>query len=368
MAELLRDDPLAAAARWSAEGKGVALALVVKTWGSSPRPVGSQLCVTADREMAGSVSGGCVEGAVVEEARDVLAGGPARVLEYGVTDEDAWAVGLACGGSVRIHLGRLEPEDLEALVDAVAARERVVLATDLSDGRRALFHETELGEPPVADGPEAAGAIPDGPAAASLELPLSEDPVVRHTARRAAGLDASTLATAAHDGREIFLRVYGPPHRLVVVGAVHIAQPLVRMAGEVGLDVVVVDPRRAFATEDRFPGVELVRGWPGEALTTLGLDRRTAVVTLAHDPKVDDPALTAALASPVFYVGALGSRRTHARRLERLAEAGVSQEALERLHAPVGLDIGARTPAEIAISILAEVVAARRSVPPPEGA
>jgi xanthine dehydrogenase accessory factor len=310
--------------------------------------------------MEGSVSGGCVEGAVVEESRHVLAGEAARVLEFGVTDEDAWAVGLACGGRVRIHVAGFPQGLVDVLVEAVTARRRAVLATDLTDGRQALLGEAALANGARSDGPpEAAG---DEACAGSGDKGLATDSAVLVAARAAAAEDRSRLARTT-DGGEVFLRVYGPSHRLVVVGAVHIAQPLARMAAEVGLDVVVVDPRRAFATEERFPGVSLVREWPEEALEDLAPGRRTAVVTLSHDPKVDDPALVAALASDAFYVGALGSRRTHARRMERLSEAGVSQQDLARIRAPVGLDIGARTPGEIALAILAEVVAARRKGP-----
>jgi xanthine dehydrogenase accessory factor len=186
-------------------------------------------------------------------------------------------------------------------------------------------------------------------------------PELLDAARDAAGNDAS--GTVEGPDGPVFLRVYAPPVRLVVVGAVHVAQHLASMARAAGLEVVVVDPRRAFATEERFPDVQLVHAWPGEALEALAPDRRTAVVTLTHDPKLDDPALERALESPAFYVGALGSRRTHARRLERLGAEGVGADALARIHGPVGLPIGARTPGEIAVSILAELVARLRERP-----
>jgi len=172
--------------------------------------------------------------------------------------------------------------------------------------------------------------------------------------------DLSGLIDEGEDGVRLFVQVHNPPLRLIVVGAVHIAQLLAPLAQQVGYAVTVVDPRTAFATEARFPGVPLVHAWPDEALTTLGLDARTAVVTLTHDPKIDDPALQVTLRSPVFYVGALGSRRTHARRLDRLRDQGFSEVELTRIRAPVGIDIGAETPAEIALSVIAEVVAARR--------
>ncbi len=161
-------------------------------------------------------------------------------------------------------------------------------------------------------------------------------------------------------GRPLFLHVFNPPPRMIVVGAVHVSQPLAVFATAAGFDVVIVDPRRAWADGERFPGVRILRDWPDDAMRILGVDRRTAVVALTHDPKIDDPALRAALDSPAFYIGALGSTRTHARRLQRLAEAGVDGEAAGRIRGPVGLDIGARTPEEIALSIMAEVVAARR--------
>lgn len=199
-----------------------------------------------------------------------------------------------------------------------------------------MLFPLEAGEPPVVDG-------------------LSVDEVLREAARRAAEDASSGIVERA--GGHVFLRVYAPPVRLVIVGAVHVAQALAAMARASGFHVVVVDPRRAFATDERFPGTRLVHAWPDEALADLTLDHRTAVVTLTHDPKLDDPALETALESPAFYVGALGSTRTHGRRLERLREAGVADPVLERIHGPVGLDIGARTPGEIAVSVLAEVVA-----------
>lgn len=226
----------------------------------------------------------------------------------------------------------MTPETLERLVEARARGEAVVLATRVSDGTQALL------APLDADG--------DGGG-----WPVS-------AAREALLADRSTMAETPEG--DVFLRVYNPPVRVVLVGAVHVAQPLTRMTADAGYAVSLVDPRRAFATEERFPGVHLVHAWPAEGIAELAPDHRTAIVTLSHDPKLDDPALVAALESPAFYVGALGSRRTHARRLERLADAGADAEARARIRAPVGLAIGARTPEEIAVSVLAEIVAALR--------
>ncbi|HSM92965.1 MAG TPA: XdhC family protein [Anaeromyxobacteraceae bacterium] len=284
------------AAAWCGAGQRVAIATVVSTWGSSPRPPGSQLAVSERGEMAGSVSGGCVEAAVVQDALGVLRSGAPRTLEFGVTAGRAWEVGLPCGGRIRVHVEPVELGTLRRLVSALAAREPAERLLDLGDGER-------------------------------------------------------------------FRVALEPPVRLVIVGAVHLAQPLARMACVAGYDVTVVDPRPAFASAERFPGVTLVRAWPAEALPRVGLDARTALVALSHDRRLDDPALEAALRSPAFYVGALGSRKTQAALRARLREAGLAEGDVGRLRGPVGLDLGARAPGEIAVEILAELVAALRQGP-----
>jgi xanthine dehydrogenase accessory factor len=306
---------------WHRQGKGAALATVIETWGSAPRPVGSQLVVSGEGEMEGSVSGGCVEGAVVIEAIDGLEGGEARVLEFGVADEQAFAVGLACGGRIRVlvePVGRVIPvEMLEALVDARANREQVAYVVNPDTGARRLV--TGKGDP--------------------LETEIAE-----RFRRDKSGFEG-----------DWFIGIHNPPLRMAIVGAVHIAQALVPMARLAGYDPVLIDPRPAFGAEARFPGETILEDWPDEALTGYGLDPRTAVVTLTHDPKLDDPAIRAALASDCFYLGCLGSTRTHAKRVERLTEAGFTEAQIARIHGPVGLDIGAEGPAEIALSIMAEI-------------
>ncbi len=310
---------------WHASGRGAVLATVIETWGSAPRQAGSQLAISGAGEMAGSVSGGCVEGAVVHEALDALAEGHPRVLSFGVADETAFEVGLACGGTIRVLVepvgtGAGMPESLlRDLVAARAARRPVAVVTDPQNWARHLAS------------PEDAALAP------------------RFRADRS-GLDEA--------GRMITL--HNPPLRLVVVGAVHIAQALLPMARLAGYDPHLVDPRAAFASEARFPGEAISLDWPDAALDAIGLDARTAVVTLTHDSKLDDPALVVALRSEAFYIGALGSTRTHAKRLERLRAAGVAEDALARLHAPVGLNIGARNPAEIAVATLAQITLALR--------
>ena len=318
---------------WHREGRGVALATVVETWGSAPRPVGSVLAVSGASEIVGSVSGGCVEGAVVAEALESLADGTIRNLHFGVSDDEAFAVGLACGGDIRISVAPVGIGDglpaaiIEGLVAARAAREGVVLASAEGTSDHRLLRPGEGGA--------LAGAVETG-----------------------LRTDRSGFTEA--DGRRWFLAVHNPPLRLVVVGGSHIAQPLTGMAVLAGYDVTLVDPRDAFATEERFPGLRILRSWPDEALRGHGLDPRVAVVTLTHDPKLDDPAILETLASEAFYLGCLGSAKTHAKRVRRLREQGIGEEAIARIHAPVGLGIGARTPSEIALSILAEITARLR--------
>ncbi|KUP92232.1 XdhC family protein [Tritonibacter horizontis] len=307
---------------WHRAGIGAVLATVVETWGSAPRRTGAQLVVGGDGRMEGSVSGGCVEGAVILEAQDTLESGLHKVLEFGVSDEDAFAVGLACGGTIRVLLepvGKtLDEEVLEALVLARAER-------------RALAYEVNLGS-----------------GKGHLVNPASYPDRMK--------MDRSGVE---EDG-ETFVAVHNPLLRLILVGAVHIAQALVPMARLAGYDPVLIDPRAAFGSAARFPGETILQDWPDEAIERLGLDRRTALVLLTHDPKLDDPALLAGLGGGCFYIGALGSRRTHAQRCQRMIAAGFNQDDLARIHGPVGLDIGAASPAEIAVSILAEMTAVLR--------
>ncbi|MBK9596044.1 MAG: methylmalonyl Co-A mutase-associated GTPase MeaB [Rhodocyclales bacterium] len=320
--------------RWRTAGKGVALATVVKTWGSSPRPEGSHLAVEAGGAFVGSVSGGCIEGAVIGEAQAAIADGQPRLLEFGVSDERAWEVGLACGGRVQVFVERADDELIERLLAERAAKRAATVVTRLADGTQALVAGDEV----------------------SGELALTE--AQREEVRRRLRSDKSGTLESS-DGT-LFARCYSQAPRMVIVGAVHITQALAPMAAMAGFEVVVVDPRRAFATAERLPGVTVTTEWPDEALARIGLDAQTAVVTLSHDPKLDDPALIAALQSQCFYIGALGSSRTHARRVARLTEAGLA-DALPRIHAPVGLDLGGRSPAEIAVSVIAQVIQARYS-------
>jgi xanthine dehydrogenase accessory factor len=302
---------------WHQAGRGAVLATVVETWGSAPRRAGSQLAVSGDGLIMGSVSGGCVEGAVVEEAGAALADGQPRVLTFGVSDADAFAVGLACGGTIRVLVEPIAETGLplamlEQIVAARAEKRALAYAVHLESWQRALGNT---------------GAM----------------------------ADALRLDRAAVSDEGPFILPYNPPLRLIVVGAVHIAQALVGMARLAGWAPVVIDPRTTFGAAARFPGETLLDEWPDAAMASLAPDARTAVVTLTHDPKLDDPAVHAALASDCFYLGCLGSKRTHAKRLERLRAAGVAEAQIARIHAPVGLDIGAANPGEIALSVMAQI-------------
>lgn len=324
---------------WLDGGRGAALAVVVETWGSSPRPAGSLLAVNDKSAFAGSVSGGCVESAVVAESLALIKSGGHKTLEFGIADETAWKVGLACGGRLKVFVAGTTATWRETLEKLVAARRKkrpAALIVDLENGEPALMVEGD--HEYKADTAQGWLAAPVAQALRADESRVVEGP----------------------KGARRFVGVFNPPFRLLVVGAVHIAQSLARLAAETGFEVVVIDPRGAWATAERFPGVVLDKRWPKEALAALKPDRRTAIVSLSHDPKLDDPALLAAVASDAFYIGALGSRRTQENRMKRLQAEGADAKALKRIHGPVGLDIGALTPAEIALSIMAEVAAARR--------
>ncbi len=348
---------------WAKEGRQVWLATVVETWGSAPRSPGSQMVIDADGAMMGSVSGGCVEGALVAEA---MAGGLARLLTYGVADEAAFAVGLACGGTIRVLLEpvgegatALPVAVLVDLVQAKAAARPVALVTDLSSFARRLVAKGD--DPAVdramaADRSAAMAQNPAGLGSAGLGMAGLGSAVSGSAGSGSAGARSGSLGSAAPTpAGQSFVGVHNPSLRLFVVGAVQIAQVLVPMARALGHRVTLIDPRSAFGSAARFPGEALVEEWPDEALPRFALDSRCAVVTLTHDDKLDDPAIAFALRSQVYYLGCLGSTRTHAKRVERLRALGFSDAELGRIHAPAGLDIGAKGPAEIALSILAEI-------------
>lgn len=284
----------------------MALATVIETWKSAPCPVGTHMLMHEDGRFVGSVSGGCVEGDVLQVAADVIAQNSFAVRRYGVADGSAWEVGLPCGGDIVVMVQNVSPEHFPgklfgAIIDARASREMLLVGTDLETG---ASHVVEL------------------------------------------------------DTDGLFVNQYLPPRRLIVVGAVEIAAALSDIARSMGIEVTLIDPRRRFLTEERFPGVVLDDRWPDEAISALKPDARTAIVTLSHDPKIDDPALAAALQSNAAYVAALGSRASHAKRIERLAASGVSADQLARIEGPAGVAINAISAPEIALSIAGGMVRA----------
>lgn len=293
---------LACAQKW--RGRRLAIATVVETWRSAPCPVGTHMLIHEDGRFAGSVSGGCVEADVLQIAADILGGAPASVRHYGVTNDAAWDVGLPCGGNIVVLVQPLSeqglaPELLDQVSDALSAGKQLLIGTDFTTGKSQIV---EAGTP------------------------------------------------------DMFVNVYAPPRRLLIIGAVEIGIALANMAQSAGMEVTVIDPRARFLTTDRFPGQILDDRWPDEAVAALKPDSRTAVVTLSHDIKIDDPALMAAIASAAGYIGALGSRASHAARIERLQQAGATDAQLSRIDGPAGVAISAITSAEIALSIMAGIV------------
>ena len=298
------DRILAAAIDWA--GAPMAIATVVETWKSAPCPVGTHMLVHADGRFVGSVSGGCVEGDVLERAQLVLAGAPSVLRRYGVADDAAWDVGLPCGGDIQVLVQPVSADGFPAhlfadIMKARSAGAALSVVTDLESGRSAL-------------------------------------------------LDDDTGAG--------FVNIYHPPRRLLIVGAVEIASALAAIATSQGVDVTLCDPRGRFLTAERFPGVRLDDRWPDDAVKAFAPDSRSAIVTLSHDPKIDDPALAAALASPAAYVAALGSVRSHQARLARLSAAGVSAEQCARIEGPAGVAINAISAPEIALSIASGMIRA----------
>lgn len=321
--------PLAIARDWLKHTPAVALAIVTATWGSSPVPAGSHMVIASADRFAGSVSGGCIEGDIIAAADDVIAGGKPQLLDFGVSHETAWRAGLPCGGNVQVLVLRLEGKRdlplLSRMIDATWRRESLLLEASVATGALRVLDSDE--------------------------------------ARRAglgAHLDAARIGIVPLSDGQALVQALLPQQQVVVIGATHIAQHLVAMLRHIDCQTVVIDPRSAYASAERFAETRRVTLWPREAFEALPIDASTAVVALSHVADIDDDALACALSSNAFYIGALGSTRNHARRKERLLAAGFSAQQITRIKAPIGLDIGAVTPSEIAASILAEVILARR--------
>lgn len=334
---------------WINSGQSVALATVIKTWGSSPRPVGAGMAVTVDGGMIGSVSGGCVEGAVIDASLEVLKSGEPTRLHFGVVDSEAWEVGLACGGEIEVFVRVFSRLQLETWKRALQTEQAFYSALLVSGPEKLLGKELILLED---------GNILGG------DFPISQQQsIVKAAGEVTTGGKSSSQTIETDKLGELFLyRVQIKP-TLIIVGGVHIAVPLVNLAEIVGFEVIVIDPRRLFGTEERFPAVkQILSAWPEKAFNKVRINQSTAIVMLTHDPKIDDPALKIALNSRAFYIGALGSKKTHKKRVDRLTVDGVESEKLNLIHAPIGLDLGGGSPEEIALAIIAEVIKVWNSV------
>ncbi|MGW0505011.1 XdhC family protein [Micromonospora sp. NPDC003241] len=327
---------------WRTAGVAFAVATVVRTWRSAPRQPGATMAVNADGEVLGSVSGGCVEGAVFELCREAIETGKARTEIYGVSDDDAFGVGLTCGGTIEILV---QPQaaltETDAVLEAITAG-RPVATASTGDAQLVVWPDRVAGS-------------------------LGDPDLDRAVAQQAAGMLAQGSTGTVHLGTHgeqrrdevsVFVQSYVPPPRMIVFGAIDYAAAVARIGRFLGHHVTLCDARPVFATRKRFPDVDdLVVRWPHEYLAETTVDERTVLCVLTHDPKFDVPLLQVALRTPARYIGAMGSRRTHDDRMRRLREAGVDEDTLARLRSPIGLDLGARTPEETAVAIAAEIVA-----------
>ncbi len=334
---------------WRKEGKSVAIATNVKKDGVLLRPLGAKMAMTTAQDIAGSVTGGCIEGVVYEEAQAVIKSGVPKFLHYGVTSEETlWEVGLSCGGSLDVFVESLDSPQWRALYPT--------LKTCLDENRLAAVAT-------IIAGKGLGNKIlvwPDGRTLGSLGLAALDADVVNWAREQMRVQETGWRSFGAVD---VFMDVLPPPSRMIIIGAVHIAIPLVTLAKTLGYHTIVIDPREAFATQKRFPHVdELITEWPADALEKMRPDESTYVVVISHDEKLDNPALAVALASPARYVGVLGTRKNLGKRFAALRDLGVTDEQLARLHAPIGMRLGAVSPEEIALSILAAMVAAKHGV------
>ncbi|MCU0358345.1 MAG: XdhC family protein [Cyclobacteriaceae bacterium] len=320
--------------QWHHENKKIALARVIQTWGSSPRPVGSCMLISSNLEMSGSVSGGCVEGAVLKEAQQVFETGQCKRVTYGVSDEDAWAVGLSCGGKLQVYLQPWNEQWGSFLMDHLSSNQGCVMVTLLADG----VDHTE---------------IQSGTATENFSQGIN--------AKAEAAYAQRIHRTVSVNGNDYFIQVFPPRSKVIMIGAAHITAALLQLAQDFDFETIVIDPRSTFArnTTFRVKPDQLVEKYPSEVLEQIALDPFTYAVILSHDPKIDDDALQVLLRSPVAYIGALGSRKNHEKRIARLKEKGFTEEEISRINAPIGIDIHAQGAKEIALSIMGDIIRAK---------
>ena len=313
--------------QWLNNKKEVAIANVIETWGSSPRPVGSIMAVNSDHEIIGSVSGGCVESFVFGKALEVIKHNKVETLEFGVTNSKAWEVGLTCGGKIKVFLEKISHKNLDFIKkinDTYTKNEIMVIATRLNDGKRDIFDITSENKFKINFNTVKSG------------IKLYED-------------------------QEWFLKVFQNSVKIIIIGAVHIAEPLINLANCLTYEVCLIDPRSTF-NEKKFNSIKIFKEWPDEALKKIIINKNTAIVTLTHDPKLDDPALEYSIKTNAFYIGCLGSKKTHNSRILRLKRKGISEQKIKKLNGPIGISIGAKTPTEIAISIISQIILFKNSV------
>lgn len=330
--------------KWLKADKKFALATVVDTWRSAPRVVGSSMAITEDMEIIGSVSGGCVEGAVIKAAMKVIESGEPQLLKFGVKNEDAWTVGLSCGGKITVFVERFMAQEdsqkpvWEVLRKKIVQNKPSVLISKMSDAQSSHALIT-----------------PDGNTSGTLTV----DATLAEIAQQARLNHQNSIVE--HEGEQLFVQEFPQKNKMVIVGSAHISLDLIDLANTFNFETIVIDPRKIFTEETRYitkPN-ELHQTWPEEVLPNMSLDQDTYAVMLTHDPKIDDQALHILLKSEVAYIGCLGSKKTHAKRVQRLQDAGMTEEEIARIHAPVGMEIHAKTPQEIALSVMGEVIAVK---------
>jgi xanthine dehydrogenase accessory factor len=333
--------------KFSMNGRKIAIATVIQTWGSAPRPIGSAMIVTDNSEMSGSVSGGCVEGAILKAVPNVLKTNKPMRVGFGVTDEEAWAVGLSCGGKIQVFiepfLAFTDPEMWQILRGCLKDNRGAVLLTKLND-----------------EASEHLLVVPDAIDRVTSSHPIN-DTLTENALRAYAERKTQTVET--EDGATWFLQVFPPKLKLLIIGAAHITVDLVHLAQYFGFETTVIDPRGIFAEKTQFPTPpdHLHVDWPAEILPDLTLDAYTFAVMLTHDPKIDDQALHILLKSGVAYIGALGSKKTHEKRVKRLVTEGYSEADIAKIHAPIGMPISAKSAREIALSIMGELIQAKNA-------
>jgi xanthine dehydrogenase accessory factor len=332
---------------WIEQKKPVCLATVISTWGSSIRQAGGKMAFTPDNQITGSVSGGCVEGAVIEAGIHSLETNRPELLHYGVADETAFSVGLTCGGKIDVLVRKLDEALFRELTVVVQSHIPAALLTVIDPSSNLFGNEMLVSEERVIFG--------------SLGKDLDEQAVTL-TPTEIAKLQSHSivLELPGKTPIQVFVDVISPPPVLVIVGGVHIAVILADLAKTLGFHTIVIDPRKAFGSSERFPQVDqLIQEWPEEALQKIPLNSNTSVTVLTHDPKIDDPAMKVVVRSPVKYIGVLSSRKTHEKRKMRLLAEGITTQQFDQIRAPIGIDLGGKSPQEIALGILAEIVAVR---------